>query len=165
MRWRPWASNPEGRSQSCGGESLKRFAILLLSGVLFLFWPFSSTPGLLAGPTPDEQFEQALLLYKKGDYAQALKGFQAAGEESKDLRLSADLVFMQGQALRGLQEWPGAVRAFSRAAELHPLLADYAFFFQGEAGEKMEEGEKGLEAYRSLIAGYPQSLLVTPARL
>jgi soluble lytic murein transglycosylase len=94
-----------------------------------------------------------------------LKVFQAVGEESKDPRLSADLVFMQGQALRGLQDWPGAARAFSRAAEIHSLLADYALFFQGEAGEKMEEGEKSLESYRSLIAGYPQSLLVAPTRL
>ena len=161
----PWASNPERQSQSCGGESLKHFPILLFGSLLFLFWPFSSTPDLLAAPTPDEQFDQALLLYKRGDYAQALKVFQTVGEESKDALLSADLIFMQGQALRSLRDWPGAARAFSRAAGIHPLLADYALFFQGEAGEKMGEGEKSLESYRSLIAGYPQSLLVAPARL
>ena len=85
--------------------------------------------------------------------------------ESADARLGADRVFMQGQALRGLQDWPEAARAFSRAAEIHPLLADYALFFQGEAWEKMDDGERSLESHRSLIARYPQSLLIPPTRL
>jgi soluble lytic murein transglycosylase len=81
------------------------------------------------------------------------------------MRGIADAIFMQGQALRGLQDWPEAVRAFSRAATAHPLLADYALFFQGEALEKMDEAERSLESYRSLVARHPQSLLVPPSRL
>ena len=102
---------------------------------------------------------------RKGEYAQALKIFQQSEEELGEHRLRPDAIFMQGQALRALQNWPEAARAFSRAAETHALLSDYALFFQGEALQKMGEGEKGLEILQSLVTRYPQSLLVPQAHL
>jgi soluble lytic murein transglycosylase len=138
---------------------------ILVSGLILLGGAFSPPGEGLAGTTPEEQFAQGLLSYRKGDYAPALKVFQRLGEETKDSRLAADLIFMQGQALRGLQNWPEAAQAFSRAAETHPLLGDYALFFQGEALEKAGEGEKSLGSYQRLIQQYPQSLLIPQARL
>ncbi|KPK89069.1 MAG: hypothetical protein AMJ94_13165 [Deltaproteobacteria bacterium SM23_61] len=138
---------------------------ILILGLILLWGPFSSPNEGPAGIPPEEQFAQALLSYRNGDYAPALKAFRRLAEETKDPRSAADLIFMQGQALRGLQNWPEAAQAFSRAAEIHPLLGDYALFFQGEALEKTGEGEKGLESYQRLIQHYPQSLLVSRARL
>jgi tetratricopeptide (TPR) repeat protein len=138
---------------------------ILACGLILLCGAFSPPNEGLAGTTPEEQFTQGLLSYRKGDYAPALKVFQRLGEETKASRLAADLIFMQGQALRGLQNWPEAAQAFSRAAETHPLLGDYALFFQGEALEKTGEGEKSLGCYQRLIQQYPQSLLIPQAWL
>jgi soluble lytic murein transglycosylase len=120
---------------------------------------------LAAASSPHEQFEQGVWLYKNKEYPQALKIFQGLEEVSKEPPFTADLALMQGQAFRGLQNWPEAAQAFSRAAESHPLLADYALFFQGESLQKMGEGEKSLAVFRRLFDHYPQSLLVSQARL
>ena len=132
---------------------------------LFLIALLFPGAGLPAAPSPGEPFEQGLWLYKKGEYAQALKIFQGLEETSKDSSLNADLAFMQGLTFRGMQNWPEAAQAFSRAAESHPLLGDYALFSQGESLQKMGEGEKSLTVFRRLIDVYPQSLLVSQARL
>ncbi len=138
---------------------------ILIFGLILLWGAFSPPKEAPAGISPEEQFAQALLSYRQGDYAPALKVFRRLEEEAKDPRSAADLIFMQGQALRGLKNWPEAAQAFSRAAEIHPLLGDYALFFQGEALEKSGEREKGLESYQRLLQQYPQSLLVSRARL
>jgi len=137
----------------------------LICGLILLGGAFSLPGQGRADPPPEEQFAQGLLSYRKGDYARALNVFQRLGEGTKDPRFAADLIFMQGQASRGLQNWAAAAEAFSRAAEIHPLLGDYALFFQGEALGKTGEGEKGLESYQRLIQQHPQSLLVPRARL
>ena len=139
--------------------------MVALATLLLWLGALAPTPDLVAGPAPEGIFDQALLLYKKKDYARALKEFQRTEEESKDNYALPEAIFMQGQALRGLQDWPAAARAFSRAAEAFPLLADYALFFQGEAWQMGDEEEKSLESYRSLIARFPRSVLVPPARL
>ncbi len=138
---------------------------ILICGLILLCGAFSPPDEGLGGSTPEEQFAQALLSYRKADYAPALKVFQQLAEEPNDSRFAADLIFMQGQAFRGMQNWPEAAQAFSRAAETHPLLGDYALFFQAEALEKAGEGEKSLESYQRLIQQYPQSLLLPRARL
>ena len=132
--------------------------------VLLIALLFSGT-GLPTAPSPREQFEQGIWLYKKGEYAQALKIFQSLEETAKEASLTADLALMQGQAFRGMQNWPEAAQVFSRAAESHPLLGDYALFSQAEALQKMGEGEKSLTAFLRLVDLYPQSLLAFPARL
>lgn len=137
--------------------------LILLSLAFILLW--TGSPALSADLSSEERFEQGLSLYKKGEYAQALKIFQQSEEEPGEHRLRPDAIFMRGQALRALHNWPEAARAFSRAAETHPLLCDYALFFQGEALQKMGEGEKGLEIFQNLVTRHPQSLLVPQANL
>ena len=143
-------------------RNISRFGMLSFLFLIALFFPGA---GLPAASTPYEQFEQGVLLYKKGEYSQALKIFQSLEEVSKEPPFAADLALMQGQVLRGLQNWPEAAQAFSRAAESHPLLADYALFFQGESLQKMGEGERSLAVFRRLFDLYPQSLVITQARL
>ena len=109
---------------------------ILICGLILLCGAFSPPEEGLGGSSPEEQFAQGLLSYRKGDYASALKVFQRLAGETKGSRFAEDLTFMQGQALRGLRNWPEAAQAFSRAAETHPLLGDYALFFQGEALRK-----------------------------
>jgi len=127
--------------------------------------PLSLTLSGLAGLTPEEEFENALTLYKKKDYAQALKTFQRLEEEYKVTPFQPDLLFMQGQALRALQRWPEAVDFFSQAAAVHPTLADYALYYQGEALQMAGEGRKSLEVFKSLVERHPKSLLVPRAQL
>ena len=141
----------------------RRPILLILLSLLFIFL-WTGSPALSAGPSPEERFEQGLSFYKKGEYAQALKIFQQSEEELGEHR-RPEAIFMQGQALRALHNWPVAVRAFSRAAETHALLSDYAFFFQAEALQKLGEGERSLEVFQSLATLYPQSLLVPQAQL
>lgn len=133
--------------------------LLVLIALLF------SGADLPAASSPHEQFEQGVLLYKQGEFSRALEIFQGLEGISKEPPFTAGLAFMQGQAFRQLQNWPEAAKAFSRAAESHPLLADYALFFQGESLQKMGEGEKSLAIFRRLFDLYPQSLLVSRARL
>jgi tetratricopeptide (TPR) repeat protein len=137
-------------------------APLLFLSLLFIFFPAVS-PALSSGPSFEEEFSQGLSFYKKEDYSSALKTFQQVEEEFKDNRLLPDAVFMQGQALRALGNWDEAAKTFSRAAEAHRLLPDYALFFQGEALDKMGEGEKGITVLQSLVDQHPQSLLVPQA--
>jgi soluble lytic murein transglycosylase len=142
----------------------RNFSCSNIPACLVLITLLLSGTGLPATPPPG-QFEQGVLLYKKGEYSQALKIFQSLEEASKEPPLTADLAFMQGQVFRELQNWPGAAQAFSRAAESHPLLADYALYFQGDSLQKMGEGKKSLAVFHRLFDLYPQSLVITQARL
>jgi soluble lytic murein transglycosylase len=146
-------------------KDINRIRRILICGLVLLWGAFSAPGNGRAGPPPGGSFEEGLLLYRKGDYAPALKVFQRLGEETGDPRVAADSIFMQGQALRGLQNWPEAAQTFSRAAQTHPWLGDYALFSQGEALEKADEGEKSLGAYQRLVQDFPESLLVPQARL
>ena len=72
---------------------------------------------------------------------------------------------MEGQALRGLQNWPEAAQVFSpsgrgpsRACRLCPLLS-------GESAETAGQGARSLEVFKSLVALHPRSLLVSQAEL
>jgi soluble lytic murein transglycosylase len=139
------------------------FFPILISLLFVLF--LAGLPALAAGPSFEEGYEQGLSLYKREEYAQALKFFQQTEREHQDHRSAPDAIFMQGQALRGLRNWPEAALAFSRAAEVHTLLSDYALYFQGEALQKGEEREESIEIFQRLLTLYPQSLLDLPARL
>jgi soluble lytic murein transglycosylase len=138
------------------------FLLPVLISLLFALC-LAGPPALAAGPSFEEKFERGLSFYKKEEYAQALKIFQQIEEERKDPRSTPDAIFMQGQALRGLRNWPEAASVFSRAAEVHPLLSDYALFFQGEALQKGNEGEKSIGILQRLLTLYPQSLLAPRA--
>jgi len=126
---------------------------------------FCLTLSWSADLTPEEEFGKALALYKKRDYAQALKTFQRLEEEYKVAPFRPDLLFMQGQALRALQRWPEAADFFSQVAAVHPTLADYALYYQGEALHLAGEGMKSLEVFKSLVERHPKSLLVPRAKL
>jgi len=136
--------------------------VLLIPLLLFL------TVGASSGSvriTPEEEFENALSLYKKKDYVPALRIFRSLEEKYPASPLLPDVFLMQGQALRAQQKWPEAAQAFGRAAEVHPTLADYALYYQGEARQMAGEGWRSLEVFRSLVALHPKSLLVPPAEL
>ena len=139
------------------------FASLLLLGQL-LFLTVAAPSGS-AQITPEGKFENALALYKKKDYGRALKIFQGLVEESPANAILPDALFMQGQDLRALQRWPEAAKGFSRAAEVHPTLADYSLYYQGETLQMAGEGLRSLEVFKSLIASHPGSLLVPQAEL
>ncbi|MBI5967446.1 MAG: tetratricopeptide repeat protein [Deltaproteobacteria bacterium] len=127
--------------------------------------PLSLTLSCSAGLNPEEEFEKALALYKKKEYAQALKTFQTLEEEYKVTPFQPDLLFMQGQALRALQRWPEAVDFFSKAAAVHPMVADYALYYQGEALQMAGERMKSWEVFKSLVERHPKSLLLPQAKL
>ena len=105
---------------------------LFLAGVTLL-------PGSVASDA-EEEFGKALALYKNKEYAEALRAFQKLEKTEP-----ADSLLMQGHALRSLERWPEAAQAFARAAEKHPLLADYALFSQGEAWQKAVETAPDIE--------------------
>ena len=109
--------------------------IFCLLTLLFFFspadWPVYSAP-----LSVEEKFEEGVSLYKKGEYASSLDAFQRLEGEVGEHRLTPDIAFMQGLVFRAMENWPGADRAFSRAAEIHPVIPDYALFFQGEALQK-----------------------------
>lgn len=115
--------------------------------------------------SPGEEFENALALFKKKEYAQAFDACQRLEAEFPQYPAKADVLFLKGQILQALQQWPEAAQAFSRAAEVHAILGDYALYFQGEAWKKAGERVKSIEAFQNLIARYPQSLTVPQAKL
>jgi soluble lytic murein transglycosylase len=145
------------RSYAC------RLAVILLIAHLLLLAALAS-PGS-AGPAPEQEFENAIALYKKKDFAPALKIFQSLEEKFPSHPFLPDALLMQGQALRALKNWPEAAQVFSRAAGVHPTLADYALYYQGEALQMAGQELKGLEVFKSLVALHPASLLVPQAEL
>jgi len=138
------------------------FAGLLLITLLFLTGVASSGSARI---TPEEEFDNAIALYKKKNFAQALKIFRSLEEKYPANPFLPDALLMQGQTLRALQNWPDAAQAFSRAAGVHPTLADYALYYQGEALQTAGQGLTSLEVFKSLVALHPGSLLVPPAEL
>ena len=138
------------------------FAALLLVTLLLLTVVASSASAPLS---PEDEFENAVGLYKKKDFAQALKIFRSLEEKYPASPLLPDALLMQGQALRGLQNWPEAAQVFSRAAGVHPTLADYALYYQGEALKMAGQGAGSLEVFKNLVALHPGSLLVSQAEL
>ena len=136
--------------------------VVLITHLLFLTGVASSGSARI---TPEEEFDNAIALYKKKDFAQALKIFRSLEEKYPANPFLPDALLMQGQALRALQNWPDAAQAFSRAAGVHPTLADYALYYEGEALQTAGEGLTSLEVFKSLVALHPGSLLVPPAEL
>ncbi len=139
-------------------------ALFYLLSLLFLFSP-GDCPVYSASLSLEEKFEEGISLYKKGQYAGAVNAFQKLEEEAGENRLKPDVAFMQGLVFRAMENWPEAERAFSRAAEIHPVIPDYAVFYQGEALQKMGESQKSIASCERLAAVYPQSLLVPQAQL
>ena len=142
--------------------SLAFIAFILVFDYLFFM---TGRPSWSVSLSPEEGFENALALCKKKDYAQALQTLQSLEEQYPTNSLRPDWLFMQGQALRALQKWPEATRVFSRAAEVHPTLGDYALYYQGEALQMAGEGVKSSEVFKSLVTLHPKSLLVPQAKL
>lgn len=150
------------------GKLLQRFHPGLLAGVVLITHLLFLTGVASSGSariTPEEEFDNAIVLYKKKDFTQALKIFRSLEEKYPANPFLPDALLMQGQALRALQNWPDAAQAFSRAAGVHPTLADYALYYQGEALQTAGEGLTSLEVFKSLVALHPGSLLVPQAEL
>ena len=135
---------------------------LLIPALFFLQNPSSL---LAANGTPQQEWENALTLYKKKEYLQALSLLQRVEENHPQPSIRADALFMQAWVLQALQRWPEAAQVFARARAVHTKLADYALYYQGEAWQKAKEGRKSLEVYQHLIHQYPHSLKAPPAQL
>ena len=129
------------------------------------FFSAGDCPVFCAPLSVEEKFEQGTSLYKKGEHEKALNAFHELEKEAGEHRLNPDVAFMQALVFRAMENWPEADRAFSRAAETHPVIPDYALFFQGEALQKMGEIAKSIASCERLPALYPQSLLVPQAQL
>ena len=157
---------PDRASQN--GRMFQRFYACLWAGVLLilclLFLTVVASSGS-AGRTSEEEFEYAIALFKKKDFVPALKIFKNLEEKYPASPLFPDALLMQGQALRALKNWPEAAQVFSRAAGVHPTLADYALYYQGKALQMAGQELTSLEVFKSLVALYPASLLVPQAEL
>jgi len=127
--------------------------------------PLNAFPPVSAGLSPGQEFENALTLFKKKEYLPALQALRRLEENHPESRFQPDALFVQGKTLRALQRWPEAAQVFSRAAEVHTLLADYALYYQGESLQMAKEGRKSLEVWQRLINLYPKSLRAPQAEL
>jgi len=142
-----------------------RFILLAIWLILFPFLAWAPPSARAAGLTPEEEFEGGLAFYKKKDFARALESFQKFEKEYPSHPFRPDALFMQGQALRALDQWAEAGQVFSRAAGEHPLLSDYALFHQGEALQKTGERKESLEIFKRFTSLHPQSPRVLQASL
>lgn len=143
----------------------RNLAFLILLSIPALFALQNDSSIVAARWTPDQEWENALALYKKKEYLQALPVLQKLGENDPQHPFHADALFMQALLLQALQRWPEAAQVFARAGAVHTKLSDYALYYQGEAWQKAKEGKKSLEVYQHLINQYPDSLTVPPAQL
>jgi soluble lytic murein transglycosylase len=141
------------------------FVAIFLLLILGFLLPGNEFPPVAASWTPDQEWENALALYKKKEYLQALPILQRLEENYPNHSFRADALFIQAQVLRGLHRWPEAAQVFARAREVHAKLADYALYYEGEAWQMAKEGKKSLEVWQRLIDQYPASLAVPPAEL
>lgn len=119
----------------------------------------------LASTSADEELEKALYLCQKKNYQQAWEIIYNLKEDLLSPPRQADFLFLKGQVLRQLSKPLEAAQAFSRAAELHQLLADYALYYQAESWRNAGENQKSLEIYQRLISSFPDSLCLPLAEL
>jgi len=108
---------------------------------------------------------KALHLYQNKNYPHAWEIIQNFKEDLLPPPRQADFFFLKGQVLRQLSKPLEAAQAFSRAAELHQLLPDYALYYQAESWRNGGEIQKSLETYQRLISSYPESLCTPLAEL
>ncbi|MGB9700049.1 MAG: tetratricopeptide repeat protein [Thermodesulfobacteriota bacterium] len=109
--------------------------------------------------------ENALHLFQNKKYQPAWEIIYNLKEDLLPPPRQADFFFLKGQVLRQLSKPLEAAQAFSRAAELHQLLADYALYYQAESWRNAGENQKSLETYQRLISSYPASLCTPLAEL
>lgn len=131
--------------------------------IILLKLVFSSVG--LASPPAEENLEKALNLYQKKNFQHAWEILHKLKENLLPPSQQADFFFLKGQVLRQLSKPLEAAQAFSRAAELHQLLADYALYYQAESWRKAGENQKSLEIYQRLISFFPESLCLPLAEL
>lgn len=130
------------------------FTILIF--LLLGFLPSVGARG--ASDSALSEFEKAREFFKQEDYARSLEILQGLENISPHHPLRPEITFLTGQTLRSLRKWPEAAGAFSLAAEIFPLLADYALFHEGEAWREAGEVQKSLGAFQRLMTLYPRSL-------
>lgn len=131
---------------------------------IFLFGLVFSSVGL-ASSLAEEDLENALIHYQRKNYQNAWEILQKVKEDLFPPPRQADFFFLKGQILLKLSKFLEAAQAFSRAAELHQLLADYALYYQAESWRKVGDNQKTLEIYQRLIASFPESLCLPRAEI
>lgn len=133
--------------------------------LLVIFSGAELLPSSSSALSGEEAFKNALNLFKKKDYQQAWQILQNLPEETLDPSSAGESIFLKGQILHHLSKWPEAAQAFSRAAILYPLLADYALYYQANSLCRAGELEESLEIFQRLISLFPNSLCLPLAEL
>ena len=134
----------------------------------------ASTKPAVKEKTSQEWFDEGERLVGKKKYDEALESFREASRGYRGADLDADIQIALADTYFSKKEYPAAVEAYIEFLRLHPHnpRADYAQFRVGLSWQKQmrsadrsqEPAHKAVDAYESLLRGYPRSALLEEGR-
>ena len=171
-------TNNEGVGQTVTGRTASSrigysgFAGALLAAALLAGCAGNSAA--VREKTAQELYDEGTGLAAKEKYDEALAAFKDAAKGYRGADLDADIQIALADAYFDKQEYPAAVEAYTEFLRLHPhnARADYAQFRVALSWQKQMGGpdrspqpaHRALEAFETLLRGYPRSTLLEQAR-
>ncbi|MCB9878642.1 MAG: tetratricopeptide repeat protein [Planctomycetes bacterium] len=130
---------------------------------------FAATAGLAKGEAQAFGFPALYQLgfaeLRRGRLAQAATAFAAAREAAGDDAARDECSYLLGDTLLRREDWGGAAKALTAAAEGGGEFADDAAYALGWVALGRGDKPAALEAFARLLAGHPQSPFADEARL
>lgn len=132
------------------------FPVLAPRGMLSM--GLTPTPPYIGTPHPSNRaMDDAITLFREGDYTGAIEGIRAARDSGPD---AADSYYYEGMALIYLNEPEEAQDVFEAGLEMEPEFAPLhaglgeAYLMQGAVNRAMEAAERAKELDPALIPAY-----------
>ena len=94
-----------------------------------------------------------------------VKDYRGAKEAALKMTDKGARSFLVGISASRLELWEEAASQLAIAAESHPILADYALYYQGVALSKLERFDQALQPLYKVLKQYPDSRLVRPTMI
>lgn len=120
--------------------------------------------GTMAGKIA--RIKLADMLFKAGEYDQAIKHYQEAGKDFEKIPSLKDVVFSGlGCAYETKGDWPKAAEYYQMVAtNKEGAMQDEALFHLGIIYAEMGDKEKSRAAFKEIIANHPDSLYLPIAK-
>ena len=106
------------------------------------------------------------ICFDAGEYDKAIAQYQHALEDFKRISPYENLILKSmGYSYEEKKDFSAAVKNFEKIlSEPDPLMKDEVLFALARIYMSMGQREKGIDAYKKLIAGYPDSMFIDVAK-
>lgn len=129
--------------------------------------PVEKEPALTpkAEPPPTMTYDQALQIYHKRNYDQAIKEFQGLLESGIRQDLADNCDFWIGMSYFSLKRLKDAINSFEKVlGYANSNKAEESYFMLGQSYEQLKDNEKAKLMFETLIKKFPRGALTQAAR-